>query len=219
MAVATECRDDLGSSDGLACVGRFQVQIIFNGSYREQCCFQGPRDARLLEVSEPIESVIVLEWAVAPGSHGQSVGGTEVPIQSAWQDSSMADRAGREPLHYAALENDTTETAKLLAGGADPDVRDRDGFTPLHLAAQAGAVEAATLLLDAGGDANAVNLHGNSPLFVAVFNSKGEGDLIRLLRERGADPRLMNTHGQTPVGLARLIGNYPVAQFFGDLPE
>ena len=30
----------------------------------------------------------------------------------------------------------------------------------------------------------------------------------------GADPELVNRHGQTPRGLAELIGNYDVAQFF-----
>jgi hypothetical protein len=41
-----------------------------------------------------------------------------------------------------------------------------------------------------------------------VFNSRGLGELIRLLRRHGADPRQPNNTGQTPVGTARLIGNY-----------
>jgi ankyrin repeat protein len=56
-------------------------------------------------------------------------------------------------------------------------------------------------------------------LFVAVFNSRGRGDLIALLREHGADPTAPNHSGQTPLGLARLIDNFDVAQFFADLPE
>jgi ankyrin repeat protein len=63
-----------------------------------------------------------------------------------------------------------------------------------------------------------LNAFGNTPLFVAVFSSRGDGGLIRLLRERGANPLIPNQSGQTPVGLARLIGNYDVAQFFADLP-
>ena len=74
------------------------------------------------------------------------------------------------------------------------------------------------MLLDGGAAVDQPNAFGNTPLLVAVFNSRGEGDLIRLLRERGADPLIANTSGQTPVGLARLIGNYDVAQFFSDLP-
>ncbi|HZM82946.1 MAG TPA: ankyrin repeat domain-containing protein [Candidatus Limnocylindrales bacterium] len=62
-----------------------------------------------------------------------------------------------------------------------------------------------------------MNKFGNTPLFVAVFNSQGRGDLIQLLRGAGADPFKQNSSGQTPVGLARLIANYDVAQFFVDL--
>jgi hypothetical protein len=53
---------------------------------------------------------------------------------------------------------------------------------------------------------------------MAVFSSKGDGELIRLLRSNGADPMHRNRAGQTPVGVARLIANYDVARFFADLP-
>lgn len=56
------------------------------------------------------------------------------------------------------------------------------------------------------------------PLWVAVFNSKGRGELIGLLRAHGADPLHANASGQGPVGLARLIANYDVAQYFADVP-
>jgi hypothetical protein len=42
--------------------------------------------------------------------------------------------------------------------------------------------------------------------------------LIELLRSHGADPRHINRNGQSPVGLARLIGNYNVADYFRDIP-
>jgi ankyrin repeat protein len=128
------------------------------------------------------------------------------------------DREGRLPLHYAALENDAQEAESRIAQGDDVNLGDRRGFTPLHLAAQAGALESARVLLDHGAEVDSLNSFGNTPLFVAVFNSKGRGDLIELLRKRGADPLKANNSGQNPVGLARLIGNYDVAQFFADLP-
>nr|BFE76128.1 hypothetical protein GCM10020092_094290 [Actinoplanes digitatis] len=87
----------------------------------------------------------------------------------------------------------------------------------MHLAAQQNAAEAATVLLEVGAEVDTVNRHGNTPLFTAVFNCRGEGAMIILLREHGADPFAENAHGQTPVGLARLIANYPVAAFFEDL--
>jgi len=130
---------------------------------------------------------------------------------------SSLDPGGRSPLHYAALENRPSEIKAKVAGGEDPNLGDRQGFTPLHLAAQEGSIEAAATLLECGAIVDAVNVFGNSPLSVAVFNSRGEGEMIRLLRAHGADPFLRNRHGQSPVGLARLIGNYDVAQFFDDL--
>jgi uncharacterized protein len=129
----------------------------------------------------------------------------------------MADRAGRSPLHYAALENDVAAIGRHVAAGADPNAEDALGFRPLHLAAQEHAIEAAAALLEAGAEVDGVNRYGNTPLFVAVFNFRGEKTMITLLREHGADPFVVNAHGQTPVGLARLIANYPVADLFEDL--
>ncbi len=129
------------------------------------------------------------------------------------------DARGRTPLHYAALADDADAVSALLTEGADPNVPDRLGFTALHLAAQEGAISAAAILLAGRARVDAVNIYGNTPLFTAVFNSRGRGGLIRLLRHHGADPRHRNNTGQTPAGLARLIANYDVAQFFDDLTE
>jgi uncharacterized protein len=127
------------------------------------------------------------------------------------------DRQGRTPLHAAALRGDLVEIGRLIAAGADPSAADDDGFTPLHLSAQEGQEGAARTLLDAGAEVDFRNRFGNTPLFTAVFNSRGRGDLISLLRERGADPMTQNTSGQTPFGLAHLIANFDVAQYFADL--
>ena len=125
---------------------------------------------------------------------------------------------GRTELHAAAHENDAALVDRLLDEGADVDAQDSGGFTPLHFAAEYSSVEAARRLLDRGAKVDVTNMHGNTPLFSAVFNSKGQGELIKLLLEHGADPEKENKHGQSPRGLANLIGDHDVAQFFGD-PE
>jgi ankyrin repeat protein len=130
-----------------------------------------------------------------------------------------SDPLHRSDAHYAALEDDVDRLREALSNGADASARDDDGFTPLHFAAQQGSVGATELLLAHGAEVDAVNKHGNTPLFTAVFNSRGEGTIIGLLREHGADPFKANMHGQTPVALARLISNYPVADFFSDLSD
>jgi uncharacterized protein len=129
------------------------------------------------------------------------------------------DNGGRTALHHAALANDADAVSKLLTEGTDPNVADRLGFTPLHFAAQTGAITAAEILLAAGAQVDAADSYGNTPLFTAVFNSRGRGELIQLLRRHGADPRHPNNTGQSPAGTARLIANYNVAQFFADLTD
>jgi ankyrin repeat protein len=126
------------------------------------------------------------------------------------------DPFGRIALHYAALDGRVETIRELFSEGADPNVRDKSGFTPLHLAAQEYRPEAAAVLIDAGADVGAQNKFGNTPLFTATFESKGRGEIIRLLLQRGADPDHANSSGQTPRGLATLIANYDVRQFFAD---
>ena len=120
-------------------------------------------------------------------------------------------------LHFAALTDDLAGARDLLLSGMSPDIQDEEGFTPLHFAAQEYSVSVAAALLEAGASIDLENRFGNTPLFVAVFNSKGRGALIKLLRSHGANPHHHNDYGQTPLGLARLIANYDVAQYFADL--
>lgn len=135
------------------------------------------------------------------------------------EKASALDWAGRSPLHYAAQERDFSLAKRLIQEGCDLNLADRSGWTPLHFAAQENNVAFATLLIDSGVLIDPRDSHGNTPLFTAVFNSRGNGELIQLLRKHGADPYVKNNHGVTPLGLARNIGNYDVAQFFRDLPE
>ena len=135
-----------------------------------------------------------------------------------WPFKPKLDEFGRSELHYAARDGNHKLAQSLIARGADVNLADKNGWTPLHFAAQAQSPEVAAQLLDAGAQADPKDVHGNTPLFKAVFECNDGGDTIKLLRARGANPLSENKHGQTPVGLARLIANYNVKQFFEDLP-
>lgn len=134
------------------------------------------------------------------------------------KDRPGVDRAGRTPLHYACVDRQTQVAKNLIATGMDVNQADDDGITPLHLAAQQSDASTVTVLLAHRAQVDAVDVHGNSPLWKAVFNSRGDGEVIRLLRSAGANPGLKNNHGVAPLDLARGIANYDIAQFFSDLP-
>jgi ankyrin repeat protein len=68
-------------------------------------------------------------------------------------------------------------------------------------------------LLRSGVVVDATDAHGNTPLFAATFDSKGRGDMIKLLLKAGADKNHRNKHGVSPASLASTIANYDVARF------
>lgn len=105
--------------------------------------------------------------------------------------------------------------ASLIKQGHDVNLGDKAGWTPLHFAAQANSVDCARILLDSGAMVDAEDSNGNTSLSTAVFNSKGQGDLIVFLLSKGADPEKKNHHGQSSIGLAQIIANYDLLQFFG----
>ena len=135
------------------------------------------------------------------------------------KDRPGVDRYGRTELHNAIIDGDAAKARTLVAAGARVDAADDDGWTPLHYAAHTYSKTTAELLLAAGAPVDAQDSHGNTPLSTAVFESRGRGELVILLRQHGADPCRDNNYGVSPVSLARTIANYDVAQYFRDLPE
>jgi uncharacterized protein len=129
------------------------------------------------------------------------------------------DPYGRTPLHGAVINHNANLVAELLGSAANPDAQDDNGWTPLHFAAQANDAPITGLLLQSGANPNLCEAHGNPPLSTAVFNSRGAGETIQLLRDAGANPRLQNKYGVSPLSLARTIANYDVAQYFKDVAD
>jgi len=127
------------------------------------------------------------------------------------------DRAGRSPLHYAAMEGDAAAVDALLAQGVAPDLPDRAGFTPLHFAAQGQQALVASRLLAAGAPVDAQDRFGKTPLHVALFNARNDAvDVVRVLLAAGADPELKNDSGISPRALAEQVTNYDLMRFFRD---
>jgi ankyrin repeat protein len=129
------------------------------------------------------------------------------------------DEYGRTPLHYAAAESRRDEVAQLLAAGADANAQDDNGWTAMHFAAQAVSAECTAVLLRSGADISLCDLYGNTALWRAVFSSKEDGSVIRLLREAGSNPLANNNHGVSPTSLARSISNFDLAKYFTDIVD
>ncbi len=128
-------------------------------------------------------------------------------------DVDVLDREGRTPLFYAAQDGDSAIAADLIRHGANVNAQDKSLKTPLHFAANAYQPEVAELLLKNGASVDAQDAHGNTPLSDAVFDSKGRGQMIKLLLSSGANKALKNKHGVSPEDLANSIGNYDISPF------
>ena len=130
---------------------------------------------------------------------------------------SGVDEYGRTALHYACGDGNTILCAELLAAGALPNSRDDNGWAPLHFAAQAQSASVVSLLLNSGAETEVRDGVGNTPLWRATMSSRGQGEVIALLRAAAANPYAKNDAGVSPISVARSIANFPVAQFFSDL--
>jgi len=125
-----------------------------------------------------------------------------------------SDKDGRTALLHAVLSKNLKVMKYLITLGCQINVSDKNGWSPLHYAAQSGNLEMAQILIDSKIQVDMVDHYGNTALGRAVFNSKGDGEMIKLLLKNGADPNLSNNAGISPLKLANTIANYDVKQFF-----
>ncbi len=124
------------------------------------------------------------------------------------------DKDGRNLLFYAILSNSIDIFEYLLRKGVNVKHKDHNGWTILHHAVQNNLLTFCQLIIKNKIDIDAVDKHGNSALWRAVFASKGNGDIIKLLLEKGANPTLTNEYGVSPYSLAEKIANYDIKKFF-----
>jgi ankyrin repeat protein len=136
-----------------------------------------------------------------------------VQILAAGGMADVLDEGGRTPLFYAAKDGDSEIVFELIRHGANANAQDKNLETPLHFAAGEYQIQAAKRLIEGGANPNAQDNHGNTPLWRAVFESRGRGDMIKLLLSAGADKNLKNKHGSSPGDLANNIGNYDLRAF------
>lgn len=117
------------------------------------------------------------------------------------------DDLGTTPLLYAISSKQIEAVQELLTLGADPALQDRNGSTAFHYAIEHRlplVLEALLKRCDEG--IHVSDKHGNQPLWTAVFNARGDYQMVAMLLEHGADPTHRNRVSLTPSDIPKRRG-------------
>lgn len=127
-------------------------------------------------------------------------------------DTSLLDKAGQAPLHYAAYQ-DAELTKILLDAGADPTIGADDALSPFTMAINAQNLDTLTAILDSGKyNLNEQSQARITPLYLAdVLKFHNVYDF---LRSRGADLEAKNRDGETPLYSDVGSNEYESVSFF-----
>lgn len=112
----------------------------------------------------------------------------------------VADDAGRTPLHLTCERGLPDPARLLLDRGAAIDAVDGQKHTPLHSCLTAGHPELAPILIERGANVKAVCDHASAPIHYAA--ARGQAAVIRLLIDKGAVVDAAGPSGRTPLHLA-----------------
>ncbi|KAF0146336.1 MAG: PBS lyase HEAT domain-containing protein [Nitrospirae bacterium] len=117
------------------------------------------------------------------------------------------NKFGMNPLHTAAMANNSEVAKALLNRGANIESKAKIGDTPLFVAAlEKGSFDVLKVLLEAGAQVDSTNNEiGATALHAAVAVSDLEN--VRLLLKYGADPTIKANTGITPFDIARSTRN------------
>lgn len=95
----------------------------------------------------------------------------------------------------------------LIGRGIDLDYQDTDGATALNYCIEYNDEVTATLLVQQNININIEDKYGNQALWYAVFNARGEYNLVNLLLANGADAHHKNHAGRSPLDFASQIND------------
>ncbi|OQR86166.1 hypothetical protein ACHHYP_10879 [Achlya hypogyna] len=118
----------------------------------------------------------------------------------------------------AAAAGNTSDVARLLNKGVDPNATDKTmakrATTALYEAAINGQEATTRQLLQAGADPNLVTARNESALFGAATH--GRVEVVPILIEAGADLNAPDQRGTTPLGIAAKLGHTAIVQLLLD---
>ncbi|AIZ65402.1 hypothetical protein PK28_17165 (plasmid) [Hymenobacter sp. DG25B] len=112
---------------------------------------------------------------------------------------------GQSLLQEAIAARNESAARLLLRQQLDVNSQDDQGATALHYVALYQTPALGQRILQQGGNLALLDQHGNSPLWTAVFNARGQYDVVDLFLQYQADPQSVNRYGKTPADFATQI--------------
>lgn len=101
-------------------------------------------------------------------------------------------------------ENDNI-SLDLIEKGINLNQKDKEGKTALHYCASFNNFAIAKVILEKKADINICDNYGNNPLWVAVFNARGNYDIVKLFVAFKADRNNKNKANKSPLDFAKQI--------------
>lgn len=108
-------------------------------------------------------------------------------------------------LQEAIANNKTDIAIELIKRGINLNHQDLDGLTSLHYSAVHNNIIIAKEILINNGNVNLRDNHGNNPMWTAVFNARGNYEIVKILLKYDSDITTENKHGKSPLDFAKQI--------------
>lgn len=122
-------------------------------------------------------------------------------------DINILDKNSSNLLHAAISYKKPKIALDLISRGINVNQQGNKGMTPLQYAIEHNQPELVHAIINAGGEVNIRDSYGNNALWTAVFNARGNYELVKLILENGGDAFTKNKAGRSPLDFANQIGN------------
>ena len=114
---------------------------------------------------------------------------------------------GASMLHKAIAAKKFDIANDLVNRGIDVNIMNNEGQSVGHYLSYYPNLQLTEKILEKGLKINIQDRWGNTPLWYAIYNGKGNYELVELFIKYGADPEIKNKVGKSSVDFAKDINN------------